>query len=302
MDKTLLLITGPTAVGKTDISIDIAKKYNTEIISCDSRQFYKELNIGTAVPNLNQLNEVKHHFIQHISIHDYYNVSMYENDVIDLLKKLFVKNNIVILTGGSGLYIDAVCKGIDDMPNVDFEIRKNLQEKLEQEGIQSLRFELKKIDEKTYNNIDLKNSKRILRALEVFYQTGKKLSDFKTAKNKKRDFKIVKVCLNINREKLYDKINKRVDIMINRGLIEEAKTMYEYKNLIALKTVGYKELFEYFEEKITLEKAIELIKRNTRHYARKQLTWFRKDNEINWFDLDNDKLFYEFVQKKISEK
>jgi tRNA dimethylallyltransferase len=281
--KYLIIILGPTGVGKTDLSIDIAKKYNTEIISCDSRQFYKELNIGTAVPSAEQLQDVKHHFIQHLSITDYYNVSNFEQDSLKLLEDIFKDNDIALMTGGSMMFIDAICKGIDFMPDIDIEIREELKQRLENEGLEPLRFELKRLDPDYYNEVDLKNGKRIIRALEVCYQTGKPFSSFRTKIKTKRNFNIIKIGLRIERDLLYERINKRVDLMIENGLIDEARKYYKYKHLNALNTVGYKELFDFFEEKTDLKKAIELIKRNTRRYARRQISWFNRDEEIKWF-------------------
>lgn len=284
MDKSLIVIVGPTGIGKTDMAIAIAKHYNTEIISADSRQIYKELKIGTAVPDDNQLQEVRHHFIGNRSIFDYYNASMFEIEVLDTLNKLYNTYDSVVMTGGSGMYIDAVCNGIDDIPTVDQEIRQNLIDRLNTEGIESLRKELKIIDPDYYARVDLKNPKRILKALEISVMTGKPYSSFLTQPRKKRDFDIIKIGLTMDRDMLYERINKRVDQMIESGLIEEARSFHPPKNINALNTVGYKELFDYFDGNISLEKAIELIKRNTRHYARKQITWFMRDKEISWFE------------------
>ncbi|OFX60025.1 MAG: tRNA (adenosine(37)-N6)-dimethylallyltransferase MiaA [Bacteroidetes bacterium GWA2_30_7] len=284
MPKTLIVILGPTAVGKTDISLSLAKKINTEIISCDSRQFYRELNIGTAKPSENQLNEVKHHFIGHISIHDYYNVSKFEIEALKKINELFKISDYAIMVGGSGLYIDAVCQGIDDLPEIDKSLREQILERFEKEGIESLRIELKRLDPEYYAIVDLKNKNRMLRAVETTLQTGKPFSSFRTSTKFKRDFNIIKIGLNFDRDVLYNKINLRVDLMVENGLVEEAKEFFKNKNLNALNTVGYKELFGYFENDYTLEKAIELIKRNSRHYAKKQLTWFGRYNDINWFN------------------
>ena len=284
MNKYLIIILGPTAIGKTEVAIKISKSLNSEIISCDSRQFYRELIIGTAMPSSEQLSEVKHHFIGNKSIYDYYNVSKYETEVLELLQEIFRFNDKAMLVGGSGLYIDAICNGIDDIPDIDFEIRNTLINRLETEGIERLRFELKKLDPVYYSEVDLKNKKRIIRALEVCLSTGIPFSDFRTQNKKIRNFKIIKVGLNIEREKLYNRINQRVDMMIAEGLVEEARKYYKDRNLNTLNTVGYKELFEYFDEKIELETAIELIKRNTRHFAKRQLSWFLRDKEISWFN------------------
>lgn len=283
MQNTLIVLLGPTGIGKTDISINIAKYFNTEIISCDSRQFYKEMIIGTAVPSDKQLKEVKHHFIQHLSIDQYYSASLYEADTVKLLGKLFRKNSIVIMTGGSGLYIDAVCGTIDAIPDVDPDIRKKYQKKFEEQGIESIRTDLLLFDPDHYSRIDLRNPKRILRALEICETTGKPYSSFLKKEGKKRDFNIIKAGLQTDRESLYSLINSRVDKMIASGLVEEARHLHPRKHLNALNTVGYKELFDCFDNKITLEKAIELIKRNSRRYAKRQITWWARDNDITWF-------------------
>ncbi|GAB4457419.1 MAG: tRNA (adenosine(37)-N6)-dimethylallyltransferase MiaA [Bacteroidales bacterium] len=283
-DKSLLIIlAGPTAIGKTDLAVDIAHELNTCIIGCDSRQFYKELKIGTAPPSVEQLKKVQHHFVHFLSIHDYYNVSKYENDVNVRLSEIFKTNQAVVLAGGSGLYIDAVIKGIDDMPDIDTELRDDLNRQLSEKGLEWLRAQLQKLDFETYQKIDLSNKNRILRAVEVCLQTGIPYSSFLKRQSKSRPYKMLKIALDMSRELLYERINNRVDIMIKQGLVEEANQYYPFKNLVALKTVGYKELFDYFDNKITLEEAIDLIKRDTRKYARKQLTWFRRDKEYHWF-------------------
>ena len=300
--KYLIIILGPTGVGKTDLSIDIAKKYNTEIISCDSRQFYKELNIGTAVPSAEQLQEVKHHFIQHLSITDYYNVSNFEQDSLKLLEDIFKDNDIALMTGGSMMFIDAICKGIDFMPDIDIEIREELKQRLENEGLEPLRFELKRLDPDYYKEVDLKNGKRIIRALEVCYQTGKTFTSFRKHSPIKRDFEIIKIGLNIEREKLYERINLRVDKMIEAGLINEAKENLKFREYNSLNTVGYKELFQYFDGEISQEKAIELIKRNTRHYARRQMSWFKKDEQIHWFNPSEKEDVIHFINSLLEIK
>lgn len=295
MPKTLIVLLGPTAVGKTDISISLAKKINTEIISCDSRQFYHELNIGTAKPSPEQLNEVKHHFIGNISIHDYYNVSKFEIEALEKLKTIFNASDYAVMVGGSGLYIDAVCHGIDDLPEIDKELRKQIIERFEKEGLESLRIELKRLDPEYYAIVDLKNKNRMLRAIETTLQTGKTYSSFRTSKKFERDFNIIKIGLNFDREALYEKINLRVDLMVQAGLVEEAKEFFKFKHLNALNTVGYKELFSHFENEYSLEKAIELIKRNTRHYAKKQLTWFGRYDDINWFNPNDFEEILKFL-------
>jgi len=297
--KTLIIILGPTGIGKTDLGISIAKKLDTEIISCDSRQFYKELKIGTAMPDKEQLLTVKHHFIGNLSIHDYYNASMFEIEVLKLLDELFQKKKNIIMLGGSGMYIDVVCRGIDDLPDIDPEIRNKLQDKFEKEGIESLRFELKRLDPEYYSIVDLKNPKRILKGLEICMMTGKTYSSFRTSVKKERNFKILKIGLNMDREKLYQRIDARVDMMIRVGLVEEARIFYHLKHINALKTVGYKELFDHFEGLYDLNKAIELIKRNSRHYAKRQLTWFARDKEINWFEPTDEEKITEFIDANL---
>jgi tRNA dimethylallyltransferase len=299
MKKILVVIVGPTGIGKTKIAIDIAKYFNTEIISSDSRQIYRELSIGTAVPNNDELNTIKHHFIHSHSINDYYNASQFEVDVISLLKKMFSKKKLIVMTGGSMLYIDAVCKGIDDLPTVDTSLRESLVEKFQNEGIENLRLQLKRLDPDYYSIADLKNPKRIIHALEICLMTGKPYSSFRTNKIKSRPFKIVKIGLNIDREILYNRINKRVEQMVTNGLIDEAKSVFHLKHLNALNTVGYKELFAYFEGSVNKELAIEQIKNNTRKYARKQLTWFRKDNNIRWFEPEKTNDVLDYINSEI---
>ncbi|MBN2263127.1 MAG: tRNA (adenosine(37)-N6)-dimethylallyltransferase MiaA [Prolixibacteraceae bacterium] len=300
MQKNLIVILGPTAIGKTDIAIRVAQHLNTEIISADSRQIFKELQIGTATPNSQQLHTVKHHFIHSHSIHNYYNASKYETEALLAIESILQKNNNVVMSGGSMLYIDAVCKGIDDLPAIDHKIRNEIIERYEKEGLDSLRFELKKIDPDFYAVTDLKNYKRILHALEIFYMTGKPYSSFMTKNIKQRDFNIIKIGLNTDRAILHQRINQRVDQMINDGLVDEARQVYAYKHLNSLNTVGYKELFDYFDNKITLSEAIELIKRNSRRYARRQLTWFNKDKNIKWFEPGDTKVIIDYISETIN--
>ncbi len=299
MTKTLIIILGPTAIGKTNLSIEIALHYNTEIISCDSRQIYKELSIGTAIPDSQQLHTVNHKMIRNHSIHEYFNASDFEVEAIKSIQELFETHDQVVMTGGSMMFIDVVCNGIDDLPTIDEKVRNHIIDRLEKEGLESLRIELKKIDPEYYSIVDLKNHKRILRALEVYYMTGKKYSELRTNIKKKRDFNIIKIGLNTDRGILHQRINARVDKMIEDGLIEEAKTVYPYKNLNSLNTVGYKELFEYFDNQTPLEVAIELIKRNTRRYARRQLTWFNKDTTIKWFEPNQVAEIMQYIDTKI---
>jgi len=297
MNKELIVIAGPTAVGKTALSIAIAKKLNTEIISADSRQIYKEMKIGTAIPSEEELSEVKHHFIQTISIHDYYNASKYEDDVNKLLDELFIRYDKVILCGGSGLYIDAVCKGIDLLPEFDPILRKKIQHQFETEGIESLLEDLLKLDPASFNKIDLDNPKRIQKALEISIITGKPYSSLLTSPEKKRPYTIKKIALDMKREELYERVNTRVNEMIKSGLVDEARTLYPMRKNNALNTVGYKELFQYFDGEISLEEAIIKIQSNTRNYVRKQLTWFRKDTAARWFHPGEFEHIMAYVEK-----
>lgn len=299
MKKTLFVLLGPTSIGKTNISIELAKQFNTEIISADSRQIYKELSIGTATPDPHQLNTVKHYLIQTHSIHNYYNASNYETDALFAINTVFEKKDVAILTGGSMMYIDVVCNGIDDLPTIDENIRKDVIARFEKFGLEYLRLELKKIDPEYYAQVDLKNPKRILHALEIFYTTGTKYSTLRTNQKKTRDFAIVKIGLNTERTILHSRINERVIQMIASGLVEEARSVYPFRKLNSLNTVGYKELFDYFDGLISLEDAIELIKRNTRRYARRQLTWFRKDNTITWFEPTQLEEIIAFAKRSI---
>ncbi|MCD6367280.1 MAG: tRNA (adenosine(37)-N6)-dimethylallyltransferase MiaA [Bacteroidales bacterium] len=284
--KTLVVIGGPTAVGKTTVAIGLAKHFDAEIVSADSRQFYREMTIGTAKPTNEEQQAVRHHFIDSLSIHDYYNAWQFEQEVLAFLKTYFKYRNIVFLTGGSGLYIDAVCHGLDDLPTIKPEIRQNLLERYNKEGIEGIRFELKQIDPEYYLQVDLKNPQRILHALEIFYQTGKKFSALRKEQAAERSFKIIKIIIHQEREILYERINNRVDKMIETGLIKEAKLLYPHRQLSPLQTVGYRELFDYFDEKYDLEEAIRLIKRNTRHYASRQISWFKRDSKNLWVEPD----------------
>jgi tRNA dimethylallyltransferase len=282
--KLTVFIVGPTAVGKTDVAIEVAGSLSTEIISADSRQVYRELSIGTAVPTPAQLGRVKHHLLQHRSVTEYYSAAIYEEESLLLLNRLFENHNTVVLTGGSGLYIQAICEGIDDIPRVDVEIRKTLIERLEKEGLESLRFELRKLDPVSYERIDLKNPKRILKALEVSLSSGKPYSGFLTREKKKRDFRVIKIGLRLDRDVLYERINRRVDEMMEKGLLDEVRKNIKYRDRNALNTVGYKELFDYMDGKHSFEEAVRLIKRNSRHYARRQISWFNRDPEIKWYN------------------
>ena len=299
-NNTLIVIVGPTAVGKTELCLNIARKLDSEIVSADSRQIFKEMKIGTARPDEATLQTVKHHFIATKSIHDYYTAGMFELEVLDLLQERFTEKVTMILTGGSGLYIDAVCGGIDAVPRVDRETREKLTKQYEEEGIERIREQLKEVDPESYQNIDLKNPKRILKALEITLTAGKPYSSFLTRTKKSRPFHIMKIGLHRNRQELYDRINQRVDRMIEEELIEEARALYPYKHLNPLNTVGYKELFEYFEGNISREEAIRLIKRNTRRYAKRQLTWFSRDKSMVWFHPGEEDQILDYIQNKLS--
>ncbi len=330
--KTLIVIVGPTGVGKSALCMDVAKHLHVPIINCDSRQMYRELPIGTAAPSAADMQEVKHHFVGNLSIHDYYSASRYEQEVMEIINgsngsngsnetsetarksspytsetsvsgisPLLVEgagevadNSVFLLSGGSMMYVDAVCNGIDDIPTVREDVRKELLDRYAAEGIDKMRGELKLLDPEYFAIVDLKNPKRILHALEICYQTGKTYTSFRTNTKKERPFRIVKIGLNREREELYDRINRRVLQMIDDGMVEEARSVYEYRGLNSLNTVGYKELFLYFDGALTLDEAIEKIQNNTRKYARKQLTWYRRDDRIKWFNPEekNDIIAY----------
>lgn len=300
MRKFLIVITGPTGIGKTSVSIEVARHFQSEIVSCDSRQIYRELSIGTAVPSDEELNSIPHHFIHSHSITDNYNASRYETEAIALINSLFQKHDILLLVGGSMMYVDAVCKGIDVMPDAEPEIRAALKEQLEKEGLESLRRQLKNLDPEYYQTVDLKNPNRLIHALEITLQTGKPYSSFRMQTAKPRPFSIIKIGLNCEREILHCRINQRVDKMIEAGLIEEARRVYPLKELNALNTVGYRELFSWFDGDISEEKAIELIKRNSRRYARKQLTWFRNDEQVQWFQPEQSVAIIDYISEKLS--
>jgi tRNA dimethylallyltransferase len=284
MPKTLISIVGPTAIGKTTLSIALAEHFNTEIISADSRQFFKEMNIGTAVPTSIELDSVKHHFIHHKSIEDEYSVGAFEKDAISKLDNLYKIHEVVIMVGGSGLYIDAVINGLDEFPNIDPYIRKELNKKLKTEGLKVLQDQLRNLDIHAYNTMAIDNPHRIIRALEVCIGSGKPYSSFLSKSRSKRNFKTITLGLTAERDIIYNRINERVDNMIEDGLIEEAKSLIPKQHLNALNTVGYKELFNFFKDEWTLDFAISEIKKNTRRFAKRQLTWFKKNDEIVWFD------------------
>jgi tRNA dimethylallyltransferase len=296
-NKYLIVLLGPTGVGKTAASISISNHFNAPIVSADSRQFFREMHIGTAAPSEQQLKAAEHHLIGHKSITERYSCGMFELEAIELLEQLYQTQPTAMLVGGSMLYIDAICNGMDDFPAPDPELRKSLEKQLKEDGIEAIRAQLKLLDPDHYQQVDLKNAKRILKAVEVSLQTGKPYSSFLTSPKKKRSFQQIKIGLNRPREELYEQINQRVDQMIEAGLVAEAQGLYPYRSHNALKTVGYREIFEYLDGKISLEKAIELIKRNSRHYAKRQLTWWAKDSIIAWFHPSQiDDIVYHIVK------
>ena len=284
-DKKLIVIVGPTAIGKTDLSIYLAQQLNCDIISADSRQFYHQMSIGTAKPSIEEQKNINHHLIDCMDIHKEYSAGKYESDALAILNELFQKTNYVIMVGGSGMYIDAVCNGIDNIPS-DKNTRSQLNKELKTEGIEALQRELLKVDPAHYKSMDVKNPQRLIRALEVYRYTGKTYSSFRSNPKKHREFDIIKIGLNANRSMIYERINNRVDQMFKQGLIEEAQQLFPLRHLNALNTVGYKELFSYFKKEIELENCIEEIKKNTRRFAKRQLTWFNKDKEITWFNYN----------------
>lgn len=297
---TLIVLIGPTGIGKTDLSLNIAEHYNTEIISADSRQLYADLKIGTAAPTPEQLARVKHHFVGTLQLTDYYSAAQYEAEVMKKLDELFKQHSVIVLTGGSMMYVDAVCKGIDDIPTVDEETRKTLMQHYENVGLERLCAELKILDPEYYDIVDKKNPKRVIHALEICYMTGQTYTSFRTSQTKERPFNIIKVGLRREREELYERINKRVDIMMEDGLLEEAKSVYQYKNLNSLNTVGYKEMFKYLDGEWELPFAIEKIKQNSRIYSRKQVTWFKRDTDITWFHPDDTDNIMSFIEERLN--
>lgn len=287
MRNKLVVITGPTAVGKTDLCIDIAQRYGIPIINADSRQIYKGMRIGTAAPDDEQIRKVRHHFVGYLNPDEYYNASMFEQDVMKVLDGIFTdSNNIALMSGGSMMYIDSVCNGIDDIPTITQETRDLMKERFEREGLDCLLEELKTIDPEYYNFVDKRNPRRVIHGLEICYQTGKTYSYYRKNIRKERPFEIIKIALNRPREELYGRINARVDRMIEAGLVNETRQLSRYREQNALNTVGYKEIFEYLDGRYTLEEAVERIKGNTRKYARKQLTWYKRDSEIHWATPD----------------
>lgn len=289
---------GPTAVGKTALAISLAKHYNTDVLSADSRQFYREMNIGTAKPSSQELTEVKHHFIDSHSIAEVYSAGDYERDALLLLHKLFQEKDIVLVVGGSGLFVKALCEGLDDLPKAPVEVREKFNKMLEEQGLSALQEELKRVDPDYYKQADIENPQRVVRALEVFQASGKPLSSFQQRNVNNRPFQILTVGLNMDRAKLYERINKRVDLMMDQGLLEEVKGLMPHQNKPALLTVGYAELFDYLENKQSLEEAVEKIKQNSRKYAKRQITWFKKYGNTQWFEPSNLQQIIELVDNK----
>lgn len=300
-NKHLIVLAGPTASGKTATAIKLAKALDAEIISADSRQFYKELSIGTAAPTAEELSQVKHHFVHNLSIEDKYDVADYEKDVLSFLKQYFNTKNVAIMTGGSGLFIDAVCNGLDSMPDISEEVRNRVSKMLEADGIEGLQREVERVDNDYFQVVDKQNPRRLQRALEVYYQTGKPYSTFRQRNVAKRDFDIVKLAILWDRDKLIERINQRVDMMMQQGLLDEVKSVYPKRHLNSLNTVGYKELFDYLDGKCTLEQAVDQIKINTRQYAKRQMTWLRKNGDYQWFTIDEvDGIFNTLFEKLTS--
>lgn len=297
--KTLIVITGPTAVGKTALCLEIAQHFGIPIINADSRQIYRELKIGTASPTDEQLRQVPHYLVGTLSLQDYYSASLFEQQVLEILNKEFQKHDIALLTGGSMMYIDAVCDGIDDIPTVDDETRNMLKRRLADEGLEALVEELKVLDPEYYDIVDKQNPRRVVHGLEICLMTGKTYTSFRKKEKKQRPFHIVKIGVNRPREELYMRINQRVDQMMADGLLEEAKRVYQQRDMNALNTVGYKELFDYLDGRWTLEEAVERIKGNTRRYARKQLTWFKRDADIQWFHPEQQQDILNYISLQI---
>ena len=301
--NTLVVITGPTAVGKTELCLDLAEHYGIPIINADSRQIYRDMQVGTAAPTAEQLKRVRHYFVGTLALDDYYNASMYEQDVIRLLEGMFngQDNAVALMTGGSMMYIDAVCNGIDDIPTIRDDVRTLYKQRLEREGLQALLEELREKDPEYYDIVDHNNPRRVVHGLEICFQTGLTYTSFRVKEKKERPFRIIKIALNRNREDLYLRINKRVDWMVEHGLVEEARNLLPYRHLNSLNTVGYKEMFKAIDGEWSMEEAVERIKGNTRRYARKQLTWYKKDNDIVWFDAAETDNIFKYLVDSLSD-
>ena len=298
MQKTLISIIGSTGIGKTKLAIEMAKHFGTEIISCDSRQFFKEMKIGTATPTDEELAQAKHHFIGHLSVQDYYSIGQYEEDALEKIEEIFEKNDFAVLVGGSMMYEKAVVEGLNDLPEANAENQKNLQRILDEEGLEKLQDILKNLDEEYYNVVHKENPRRLLRAIDVIWQTGRKYSEIIAEPKHKRDFKVVRIGITAPREIMYERINLRVDKMIEQGLLEEVKTLVQYKDLVPLQTVGYTEIFKYLDGTWDLDFAIEEIKKNSRRYAKRQETWNRKVENVTWLPYDySEEQLHEILSK-----
>ncbi len=297
--NTLLVLIGPTGVGKTELSLRLAERFHTCIVSADSRQLYADLKIGTAAPTPEQLGRVEHHFVGTLQLTDYYSAAQYETEVLQRLEELFQKHEVVVLTGGSMMYVDAVCEGIDDIPTVDADTRKLLLDRYEAEGLERLCDELRLLDPEYYAIVDRKNPKRVIHALEICYMTGKTYTSFRTREKKERPFRIIKIGLTRPREELYDRINRRVDQMLADGLVEEVRSVLPYRHLNSLNTVGYKEIFNYLDGTWTLDFAAEKIKQNSRIYSRKQMTWFKRDESIRWFSPEEEQEIVDYILSEL---
>ncbi|GAA3954563.1 tRNA (adenosine(37)-N6)-dimethylallyltransferase MiaA [Pedobacter ginsengiterrae] len=297
--KTLIVIVGPTAIGKTALAIEVAKYFNTEIISADSRQFYREMEIGTAKPNAKELLAAKHHFINSHSVNELFSTGDFELEALKTIEQIFEQHDVAIMVGGSGLYINAVVNGLDEMPEINLQIREKLNLQFEEEGISAIQNQLKEYDPEYFEKVDQNNPQRMIRGLEVFLSTGQKLSSMLSATKKQRPFEIIKIGLNTDRAKLYGQINNRVDKMVENGLVEEVRSLIFFRKNNALNTVGYSEIFDYFDETISLNDAISAIKQNTRRFAKRQLTWFRRDEEINWFEPNQTEQVLNLIAKNL---
>ena len=300
--RNLIIITGPTAIGKTGLAVFIAKFLKTEIISFDSRQFYKEMKIGTAVPTDEERAEVPHHFIQNLSIHQDYTVGDFEKDALQKLEELFQKHDTVVMVGGSGMFEKAVTEGLDEFPEIDKSIREELNQEFENQGIEPLQNELQQVDPEYFEQVDINNPVRIIRALEIYRGTGKPFSSFRKKQTAPRNFNLIKIGLELPREEIYERINRRVDLMMEEGLLEEVQSLYEFKHLNSLQTVGYKELFDYLDGKTELDFAVDEIKKNTRRYAKRQLTWYRKDENIKWFSPFEKEEILDYILNHLDKK
>ena len=298
IEKKLIIIAGPTAVGKTDLCVKIAKILDTEVVSADSRQFYRELSIGTAKPTFEEMDGVKHHFINSHSIQDYYSVGDFERDCLEVLEKIFKEKDVAILTGGSGMFIKMITDGIDEMPEADLDLRQKLAQHLENEGLEILANELKQLDPAYYEQVDIQNTQRVLRALEICISTGKPFSSFRKNQKVKRPFKMIKIALERPREELYARINKRMDIMLENGLEAEAHSVMDFREHYALKTVGYREIYEYLDGEYNHDETVRLLKRNSRRYAKRQMTWFKNQDEFHWFDANDEEMIIDFIKSK----